>query len=108
MDKQSAKRGKSLTQTKKAEHTATPWKVEKARSLYASTPSWIIETEDGRNTPVSAILKEADAAHIVTCVNTHNDLLAVVDYLLENMQGLIPSKKLDWIGDVLNRATEDK
>lgn len=56
-------------------HTPTPWKVQKARSLYATTPSWTVETEDGKNTPVSAILKETDAAFIVRAVNCHEELL---------------------------------
>ena len=58
----------------KGEHTPTPWNVAKARVLQGRE-HWTIETKNGRNTPVSAILKEEDAAFIVRAVNSHEELL---------------------------------
>lgn len=68
---------------RKPQH-ALPWKVKKAVTLEGWSDHWTIETADGKNTPVSAIMNEANAVFIARAVNAHYELLNAIKGLANN------------------------
>ena len=84
-----------------AKHTPTPWKAPLGRG---KTPRFHIQTTAGYQIASTPELKhglfadneahEANAAHIVKCVNAHDGLVAFVKQIVDRFEREYPSDSL--------------
>lgn len=75
--------------------TPLPWAVWKLSPDSDPQERHIIITADGEQEITGIVDQEADARHIVRCVNSHDNLLAALSDLIQQLEGIgIP----DWHG----------
>jgi hypothetical protein len=62
----------------KAQHTATPWRIgfDNANNILVDAGGIYIASTEGYNINANS---EANAAHIVKCVNTHDALISTLE-----------------------------
>lgn len=63
-----------------ATHTLTPWEMVSTDAEYLGERCFNIADKDLRD--VAFELKESDAAHIVHCVNHHDELFHALEHLV--------------------------
>jgi hypothetical protein len=87
----------------KAQHTPTPWRYEggyiRGISQFGrdSGLATIHPTEDGKHNAELAGQGEANVAHIVHCVNTHEQLVAALREAEAYLFGNPTRRKNEWV-----------
>lgn len=94
-----------------SKHTPTPWKVDdintKGKTRIAYKGFSVAYTDISHRTEQE---QEANAAHIVKCVNLHDELVAVVEFECDRLyqSGLYSPDELARLKDLLRRARGEK
>lgn len=90
-----------------AEHSPTPWKTE----IWLDGPIQVVDADshpvvgvnyDFGGTPSAIICDPRDLAHIVHCVNLHDELVAVLKHL--RYEAKYSRSDGEWVTEVLKKA----
>lgn len=92
----------------KTQHTPTPWHYNGGKKIYIYSShrngaycAEINTTSDNGDKIRDA---EANAAHIVKCVNLHDELVEALDFMISEYSGILECRQGQECLDVLKRA----
>lgn len=93
-----------MTDTK---HTPTPWPSETVEQIWLAGINKLFADGMLGISVVNAIIDKvanADAAHIVKCVNLHEELVEALKFMYDNYDEYIVMKRLAEIEETLKKA----